>query len=186
MRQVVTRSLARTRIGRRAVAQRIARHARERAVVLAAVSGGRVAVVAFLVGTGDEFVTAHRIGACLVAAQLAIATGLAIGERRAQEGLLLSADILRDAVRPDPVVVCGDFNYWWGGPVPALVRRAIHDASHLTGCSTRTYPTRFPLFRLDRIFVDDGVKPGQVFAHRSALSAVASDHLPLVMDFSVA
>ena len=44
--------------------------------------------------------------------------GLSIGERRRQESLLLSADILRDAVRKDPVVVCGDFNYWGNGPVP--------------------------------------------------------------------
>jgi endonuclease/exonuclease/phosphatase family metal-dependent hydrolase len=44
--------------------------------------------------------------------------GLSIGERRAQEALLLSSDILRDAVRKDPVVVCGDFNYWGNGAVP--------------------------------------------------------------------
>src|SRR6185436_9534320 len=54
--------------------------------------------------------------------------GLRARERRLQEGLLLSADIIRDAVRPDPLVLCGDFNYWGNGSIPSLVRQAIHDS----------------------------------------------------------
>ncbi|MBN1209316.1 MAG: endonuclease/exonuclease/phosphatase family protein [Myxococcaceae bacterium] len=109
--------------------------------------------------------------------------GLSLGERRRQEGLLLSADILRDAVRKDPLVVCGDFNYWGNRPVPALVRRAIHDAALELRVPARTYPSRLPLLRLDRIFVDTGVRPLSVRPHRSSLASVASDHLPLVMRF---
>lgn len=109
--------------------------------------------------------------------------GLSVGERRAQESLLLSADILRDSVRTDPVIVCGDFNYWLGGPVPSLVRKAINDAALLLRKTMRTYHSRMPLFRLDRIFVDSGVRPKDVFPHRSALTKLASDHLPLVMRF---
>jgi endonuclease/exonuclease/phosphatase family metal-dependent hydrolase len=109
--------------------------------------------------------------------------GLSIGERRTQEELLLSADILRDAVRKDPVVVCGDFNYWGSKPVPSLVRRAIHDAALELRTPARTYPTRVPLLRLDRIFVDSGVRPLSIQPHRSPLAVVASDHLPLVMRF---
>ncbi len=109
--------------------------------------------------------------------------GLSIGERRAQEALLLSSDILRDAVRKDPVVVCGDFNYWGNGAVPSLVRKAIHDAALELGAPARTYPTRLPLLRLDRIYVDVTVKPLEIHPHRTELSVVASDHLPLVMRF---
>ena len=109
--------------------------------------------------------------------------GLGIGERRAQEGLLLSSDILRDAVRKDPVVVCGDFNYWGNGAMPSLVRKAIHDAALELGAPARTYPTRLPLLRLDRIYVDVTVKPLEIHPHRTPLSVVASDHLPLVMRF---
>jgi endonuclease/exonuclease/phosphatase family metal-dependent hydrolase len=109
--------------------------------------------------------------------------GLSLGERRAQEALLLSADILRDAVRSNPVIVCGDFNYWGNGPVPSLVRGAIHDAALTLRAPARTYHARFPFFRLDRIYVDTGVRPLEVRAHRSELTARASDHLPLVMRF---
>jgi endonuclease/exonuclease/phosphatase family metal-dependent hydrolase len=109
--------------------------------------------------------------------------GLSLGERRRQEGLLLSSDILRDAVRKDPVVVCGDFNYWGNKPVPALVRRAIQDAALELRSPARTYPTRLPLLRLDRIFVDAGVRPLTIRPHRTPLATVASDHLPLVLRF---
>jgi endonuclease/exonuclease/phosphatase family metal-dependent hydrolase len=109
--------------------------------------------------------------------------GLSFGERRQQESLLLSADILRDAVRSDPVIVCGDFNYWGNGPVTSLVRNAIHDAALELRSPARTYHSRFPFFRLDRIYVDAGVRPLEVHPHRSPRAVVASDHLPLVMRF---
>jgi len=112
--------------------------------------------------------------------------GLSLGERRAQEALLLSADILRDAARSNPLLVCGDFNYWWHGAIPSLVRSAIHDVAHLLRTSPRTYHSRLPLLRLDRIFVDDGIRPLSVRAHRSAVSVAASDHLPLILEFEPA
>ncbi len=109
--------------------------------------------------------------------------GLSMRERRRQEALLLSSDILRDAVRNDPLVVCGDFNYLGDGAVPGLVRQAIHDVALELGSRVRTYHSRLPMLRLDRIYVDAGVKPLSLEAHRTPLSERASDHLPLVMRF---
>jgi endonuclease/exonuclease/phosphatase family metal-dependent hydrolase len=39
------------------------------------------------------------------------------------------------------------------------------------------------MLRLDRVFIDGGVKPIALTAHRSEATKVASDHLPLVLDF---
>src|SRR5262245_6527554 len=94
--------------------------------------------------------------------------GLTSRERRRQEALLLTADIIRDAVRPDPLVVCGDFNYWGNGTIPSLVRHAIHDAGHLLHARhLRTYHSKFPFIRLDRVMVDDQVRPIRLSTHRS-------------------
>lgn len=109
--------------------------------------------------------------------------GLKARERREQEALLLASDILRDTARIDPVVVCGDFNYWGRGAVPPLVRHALRDVGHELQVPARTFHARFPFLRLDRVFVDAGVQPLALRAHRSEVSAVASDHLPLVMRF---
>lgn len=113
----------------------------------------------------------------------ALHLGLGVGERRAQEGLLLSSDILRDAVRADPVILCGDFNYWGGGHVPSMVLKALHDTALMLGSAKNTYHSKVPFFRLDRIFVDEQVRPLWVHPHRTELSIAASDHLPLVMRF---
>jgi endonuclease/exonuclease/phosphatase family metal-dependent hydrolase len=111
--------------------------------------------------------------------------GLGLGERRQQAALLLSADILRDAVRRDPTLVCGDFNHWWSSPVRGLVRRALNDAGTLLGRTVRTYPSRCPLLRLDRVYVDGGVLPLSLDSDRGLTARHASDHLPLVLRFEV-
>ncbi|HMP61945.1 MAG TPA: EEP domain-containing protein [Phenylobacterium sp.] len=47
-----------------------------------------------------------------------------------------------------------------------------------------TFPSVMPVLRIDHIFVSDEIKVEDVFAPYDALTRVASDHLPLVMDFS--
>lgn len=107
--------------------------------------------------------------------------GLAASERREQEALLLTSDILRDTARVDPLVLCGDFNYWGRGAVPPLVRHALRDVGHHLRVPARTFHSRFPFLRLDRMFVDAGVQPLSLRVHRTPKSTLASDHLPLVM-----
>ena len=105
--------------------------------------------------------------------------GLRAGERRAQEALLLKADILRDAVRKDPVVVCGDFNYLGVRPIPRLFHKAIRDCAIELGRRRPTYPSRLPLLRLDRVYVDRYIAPVEMRVHKSQAAQLASDHLPL-------
>jgi endonuclease/exonuclease/phosphatase family metal-dependent hydrolase len=99
--------------------------------------------------------------------------GLRRPERRCQASLLLRL-IQEHSVRP--LVLLGDFNEWIPrGPSLRQLRRAL-GRSH----AVRTFPTRRPLFALDRIWVHPPSLLEQVSAHRSPLARVASDHLPLV------
>lgn len=104
--------------------------------------------------------------------------GLRARERRRQ-AMLLSADILRDAALAHPMIVVGDFNWWWPGPVRALLRRAMVDCATAVQGPEPTYPARWPIFRLDRVLVGPGVEPVTARAIDRGEARLASDHLPL-------
>lgn len=110
--------------------------------------------------------------------------GLGPGERKAQEQRLLGTDLLTDRARETPVVLCGDWNYLGTGPVASLAARGLHDAALTLGTRSKTCPSPLPVFRFDRVFTDARIRPLEVSVHRSALSARASDHLPLVFRFA--
>ncbi|SAK65693.1 endonuclease/exonuclease/phosphatase [Caballeronia catudaia] len=98
--------------------------------------------------------------------------GLASSERRAQvEQVLQSFD-----TPALPVILLGDLNEWfvYGRTLRRLVTH-FHRASAL-----RTFPTRYPLFALDRIWVHPGERLMRVDVHRTRLSRIASDHYPLI------
>jgi endonuclease/exonuclease/phosphatase family metal-dependent hydrolase len=102
--------------------------------------------------------------------------GLASSERRTQV-----EQVLRTFDTPAlPVILLGDLNEWfvYGRTLRRLVTR-FHRASAL-----RTFPTRYPLFALDRIWVHPGERLMRVVVHRTALSRVASDHYPLIAHIS--
>jgi endonuclease/exonuclease/phosphatase family metal-dependent hydrolase len=110
--------------------------------------------------------------------------GLSGGERRRQAGMLLSADLLRDAALTAPLVVCGDFNMWFPvpGPIARLLRRSLRDAAYLAGVRRATWPARLPLLRLDRAYVDGGIEVLACGVLDDAEARAASDHLPLWLD----
>jgi endonuclease/exonuclease/phosphatase family metal-dependent hydrolase len=98
--------------------------------------------------------------------------GLSARERRAQIASLIAA-FDTPAL---PVILLGDINEWfvWGYPLRALV-------THFKAApAPRTFPARWPVFSLDRIWMHPVERLIDVHAHRSALARVASDHLPLV------
>ena len=51
---------------------------------------------------------------------------------------------------------------------------------------TATFPSPLPVLRIDHLFVSPEIQVKAVFAPFDALTRVASDHLPLVMDFEIA
>ncbi len=69
----------------------------------------------------------------------------------------------------------GDFNHWLPG------RDSLSDLNRRFGKSfrVRTFPARFPLFPLDRIWVRPRSQLERIQAHRSPTARLASDHLPL-------
>jgi endonuclease/exonuclease/phosphatase family metal-dependent hydrolase len=98
--------------------------------------------------------------------------GLRPAERRHQIRLLLQAF---DTDRM-PVILTGDLNEWfvWGRPLRWLV-------SHFEAApSPPTFPSRFPVFALDRLWISPRHRLVQVRAHGSPLARLASDHLPLI------
>jgi len=74
-----------------------------------------------------------------------------------------------------PALLLGDFNEWrLQGALAPLER-------HLTRVpGPPTFPSPYPIARLDRVFASRGLRISRVHAHRSRSARIASDHLPLV------
>ena len=112
--------------------------------------------------------------------------GLDRRERRRQAAQLLSADILRDAALAYPLVLVGDFNAWWSrSAVPRWIRRQLADAAVAAGATRATFPSVFPVVRLDRAYVSPTVRVLACTVHDSPLARLASDHLPIVVELEL-
>ncbi len=75
-----------------------------------------------------------------------------------------------------PVILLGDVNEWfvWGRSLRWLV-------SHFESVpAPATFPSRWPIFALDRIWIRPRHRLVHVEAHATPLARIASDHLPLV------
>ena len=104
--------------------------------------------------------------------------GLRPAERRLQVRRLLA--VMQAAPEPvDATILLGDFNEWflWGRPL-----RWLHRHFAGGGAAPPTFPSRCPLFRLDRIWVSAPAHLARVHVLRTALARRASDHLPLACE----
>jgi endonuclease/exonuclease/phosphatase family metal-dependent hydrolase len=99
--------------------------------------------------------------------------GLKPAERRFQVRRLL--ELLKHVPLHERVVVLGDINEWLplGRPLRWLHGLLGHSPAE------RTFPSRFPLLALDRVWVRPRHALLALGAHRSPLAAQASDHLPV-------
>jgi endonuclease/exonuclease/phosphatase family metal-dependent hydrolase len=70
----------------------------------------------------------------------------------------------------------GDFNEWlpWSRPLRWLNAWFEHAPA------PATYPARFPLLRLDRLWLRPRQRLRTIHVHGSRLARMASDHLPIV------
>ena len=112
--------------------------------------------------------------------------GTAWGERREQARHMVSRRILRNTELAGTRIVLGDFNEWIPGDATRLLSahfgaRSLHSAAR----RRRTYPCVLPVFRLDHIYFDEALTLHRIELHRSRRALVASDHLPVVAEFSL-
>ncbi len=80
-----------------------------------------------------------------------------------------------------PRLLMGDFNSVPSSPAYRQLSGSMRDIGVETGrVASRTFPSRFPLLRLDHVFVADGPKIVETEAVSTPLTRLASDHLPLL------
>lgn len=109
--------------------------------------------------------------------------GTGFFERRRQAEKLIEQKLIDRGDLEGPRVVLGDFNEWTLGRVTTALREQFREAEpqrHLRA----GYPGILPLLNLDHLYADRELRIEKVRLHRTRLSLLASDHLPLVADLT--
>lgn len=108
--------------------------------------------------------------------------GLVEAERQWQARHLLQHALFRESAHL-PTLLVGDFNDWRNklGPGPL----AQHAFEQITGPPSRfrSFPAYFSVLAVDKAFHRGGIQVRHARLVRTPLARVASDHLPLVVDF---
>lgn len=113
--------------------------------------------------------------------------GTSFTERRKQARQLLSPRILLSPDVEGSRIVAGDFNEWTRGLASQLLSEYLQSADTAIYLKRRrTYPGLFPFMHLDHIYYDRDFQLREMHLHRTRLSLIASDHLPLIAVFSSA
>jgi endonuclease/exonuclease/phosphatase family metal-dependent hydrolase len=119
--------------------------------------------------------------------------GLVPAEQAAQAAALAGPEWLGHADCRAPTILVGDLNAVVGSRALRRLTARMRDARGLArgagasgGGALATFPSRMPLVAIDHILVSTGVSVQRMAVPRDRLTAVASDHAPLVMDFEVA
>lgn len=113
--------------------------------------------------------------------------GLSNNERKAQIEALMGHEWVQHPQCAQPSVLCGDFNALPGSKVYRRACHGLNDTQRLLPAHRpkATFPSRWPLLRLDYIFVSPGLACQNVRVVNTPLARVASDHLPLVADLEL-
>jgi endonuclease/exonuclease/phosphatase family metal-dependent hydrolase len=111
--------------------------------------------------------------------------GLGRSERLLQ-AQLLNEEWLAASSTETPLILLGDFNSLPGSRTHRALGQHLRDVRKLVAPvrAFRTFPTSFPAFAVDHIFVNNALHPLGLDVHRSPLARVASDHYPLVAEFA--
>jgi endonuclease/exonuclease/phosphatase family metal-dependent hydrolase len=113
--------------------------------------------------------------------------GLVPREQRLQTAALVGDQWLGHPDCVGPTLLTGDFNATSiTRPYQTLVRR-LADCQRSLGLkpSVKTFPSSFPAIRIDHCFTSPEIVVTGVKAPFSPLARMASDHLPLIIDFEI-
>ena len=108
--------------------------------------------------------------------------GLGEQERHQQIEHLLSHHLFRRSQNL-PTLIAGDTNDWRN--TLAEGKLAAHGFEHCTHPISRfrTFPAYLPVGSLDKVFCTPGIRIANLRVVRTKAAKIASDHLPLVVDF---
>jgi endonuclease/exonuclease/phosphatase family metal-dependent hydrolase len=112
--------------------------------------------------------------------------GLVPREQQIQARFLAGDDWIGAAPKDAPLIVLGDFNATGTSVAYRTLAAQLSDARRLAGAqgSASTFPSTFPVLRIDHVFVRGPIRVEAIYAPQDALARTASDHLPLVADIS--
>lgn len=107
--------------------------------------------------------------------------GLRGEEKRQQVRAILGESWLGHLSRDEPLIICGDMNSIPSSFVHRQISTRFFDVQSIIAehKPLRTFYGRYPLSRIDHIFVSSHFEAQRVDVSRTSLTRVASDHLPL-------
>jgi endonuclease/exonuclease/phosphatase family metal-dependent hydrolase len=111
--------------------------------------------------------------------------GLVPREQRRQAVALAGEAWLGAAQRP--LILVGDMNATPRAVAYRTLASRLTESRRATRRSRRTptFPSTFPVLAIDHVFVSEGVRVEAVRTPLDPIARLASDHLPLVVDFSL-
>jgi endonuclease/exonuclease/phosphatase family metal-dependent hydrolase len=111
-----------------------------------------------------------------------ICVHLGLREGQRQQQLKLLCQLLDSLPADQPVIVAGDFNDWRQQADRVLAGCGLHEAfAQAHGAPARSFPARFPLLRLDRIYLRNATAHAPLALSRKPWSHL-SDHVPLAVE----
>ena len=107
-------------------------------------------------------------------------------ERFEQVKSLLGQEWLNMESHKVPTIVCGDFNEGPRSRGHQLIKASFSEvkSSMNSKHSKKTFFSRLPLFEVDHIFFNSNLRVESVSVPHTRLTRIASDHLPVMADFS--
>jgi len=119
--------------------------------------------------------------------------GLAPREQQLQAAALAGDEWLESAERRDPLILLGDFNATAAAKAYRILAAKLTDAYRAPGLRSggrrrgriATFPSALPMLRIDHVFISDGMRITNLAVADTPRARLASDHLPLMVDFEI-